>query len=477
MAREGRGTSSHFSPLVNNLFLILFLACFSLYGWLVLAIPAPLRTPSPERGLGLVVSRTMEFQEGYLKAPLWKRLLIDVWDPFTTAADEQKASIAWYEELTHYSEDPVAHIHLAILMIEAGDQENLQQRLEAWEDSSAMLQAYAKIFKAASPGSGLDRERAFLYRTILSETLPEGWFSDRLSLRLAQEADEGEQVRRKRQALEQRAGASFHKAFVFSLIEVILVVGGIVVLAFALKGKEKLAFGTALLPPPWPAYAAGVVLLRGATLAMILGLLFSFGSAFVGEESLLLLLALPVCYIPLLLLAHRHLWGVQRDLRAVFGLSIPPGAGGKFLFLFLAGIGAEGIGNWLAGVTGSFLRLQSHWTEGFDPDLIWEPFGVVALAAVEYIALVPFLEEVAFRGIFYGTLRRKWGWIPSAMVSAFFFSLIHGYSAVGFFSVFISGFVWAWMYEKGESLLLPIAAHATGNFLYVVGTVVLWRLP
>ena len=68
-----------------------------------------------------------------------------------------------------------------------------------------------------------------------------------------------------------------------------------------------------------------------------------------------------------------------------------------------------------------------------------------------------------FRGILYGTLRLRFGPGVSTLVSAGIFALAHGYGAVGFASVLMSGVLWAVAYERTRSLLPGILAHAANN--------------
>ena len=50
------------------------------------------------------------------------------------------------------------------------------------------------------------------------------------------------------------------------------------------------------------------------------------------------------------------------------------------------------------------------------------------------------------------SFRRRFQWGTAAMLSAALFALAHGYGLIGFLSVFWSGLVWAWAYERTGSL-------------------------
>ena len=86
----------------------------------------------------------------------------------------------------------------------------------------------------------------------------------------------------------------------------------------------------------------------------------------------------------------------------------------------------------------------------------------------------PLIEELAFRGVLYATLRKALGVWPAMGVSAVFFALVHGYGVVGFASVFWSGILWALAYERTRSLLPAILGHAINNLF--VSAEFLWLL-
>ncbi len=91
------------------------------------------------------------------------------------------------------------------------------------------------------------------------------------------------------------------------------------------------------------------------------------------------------------------------------------------------------------------------------------------------VILAPFFEEVVFRGLLFAALRRRFGFAASAGLSAAIFALGHGYGAVGSLSVFWSGLLWAWAYEKTKSLLPAMGAHAAGNLMVALEVLGLFR--
>ena len=53
--------------------------------------------------------------------------------------------------------------------------------------------------------------------------------------------------------------------------------------------------------------------------------------------------------------------------------------------------------------------------------------------------------------------------------------LLIGYGVLGFISVFWSGMLWAWIYEKTGSLLPSMFAHAANNLLVCLSILYLLR--
>ena len=74
----------------------------------------------------------------------------------------------------------------------------------------------------------------------------------------------------------------------------------------------------------------------------------------------------------------------------------------------------------------------------------------------------PLTEEIFFRGIVYGFLR-KWSAILAVLGSTIVFSMVHGItSGVSFIQV-VGGLVFAIAYEVEKNLLVPITIHVLGN--------------
>jgi membrane protease YdiL (CAAX protease family)/Flp pilus assembly protein TadD len=85
---------------------------------------------------------------------------------------------------------------------------------------------------------------------------------------------------------------------------------------------------------------------------------------------------------------------------------------------------------------------------------------LIAWAAVPVV--IPVVEEVLFRGLFYGALEKRWGIKGAILGSAFLFSCVH-LQFIGFFYLFCFGLILGWARWQSRSLGLPIAIHSLNN--------------
>jgi CAAX protease family protein len=180
---------------------------------------------------------------------------------------------------------------------------------------------------------------------------------------------------------------------------------------------------------------------------------------------------------PVLALAARYLWRpVGLGMAATFGLLPRPG-GVRALALTLPVVVALGlVGDIVLSLLADWAGRSSHWTEWFDEDLIVGGRAAVVGSLVAAVVVAPIVEELTFRGLLYGTLRRRWRPLTAGLASALVFAVAHGYGVWGFASVLWSGLLWAWAYERTRSLLPGMLAHALNNLTTAITLLELLRL-
>jgi membrane protease YdiL (CAAX protease family) len=337
---------------------------------------------------------------------------------------------------------------------------------------------FGQLIEAAYSSKPLDRTQEAELQATLAEALPTGWFYDHLAARLARRA--GDQallatVEGKRVLREDRVQQWIRPLIAAELI--CLVIGSVMLVGIAgLRGQRMHVLRLHLpgIPPPWPGGTAAAVILRGGALGVVTTAAILSTSSF--QHASLRALAIPLTYLPLLALAYVQLLRpAGLTFRNGFGLGIKRENLGRLVCTIFAIVAAGLWGEWVMGRAVEFLNLNNHWTEWFDQDLVWGGPPIVAVSVLEYVIFAPIFEELAFRGLLFGMLRRRFKFFPAALISTSLFALAHGYSLIGFLSVFWSGFLWAWIYERTGSLIPGMIAHATNNLLVCLTMMALLR--
>ena len=179
--------------------------------------------------------------------------------------------------------------------------------------------------------------------------------------------------------------------------------------------------------------------------------------------------------LPVILWTLAYLHARGESFRAAFGLDLPRRRLAWLLgtALVLAGVGGAAEAG--IGALANVLGVDTHWADGLPEDLLWDPPWQIVLGVLDTVVWTPFVEELTFRGLLYGTLRTQTGPPLAAMASASIFAIAHGYGPTGFLSVLISGLLWAIAYERTRSLLPGILAHAANNLSVTVTYLLLLR--
>ena len=92
------------------------------------------------------------------------------------------------------------------------------------------------------------------------------------------------------------------------------------------------------------------------------------------------------------------------------------------------------------------------------------PLGALMIFAA------PFGEELLFRGILFGALRRRWQFWPCAVLGAAAFATVHMIPAV-FAPAFVLGVAFAHIYERSRSIWPAVFVHALHNAVVFAASV------
>ena len=420
------------------------------------------RVADPERALALVVGNTMDVQVAVAAAPRWERRLYEL--TLTDTGAEVDQAIAWYDELAADSLAPDVDLRLAVLLGETGHRDRLHRLVGQWETRDEPLATYGAAVAAAY------LDAADVDADAVDQTLAElgpGWFADVLTLRIAARLDATDRAEAARRSLGARGQRILLRVRAVAALDLVLLGLGVAaaIAAWRRRSDPRPTVAAGALPPPWSLAAGLVTLARGGALGGLVLLLLVVANRWVVDEPTVAeALDQPLMYLPLMLLVWRGLL-VPARLGFVEAFGLRPRAGAWPVWarwtgvLVAAGIVID-VG---LGALGDRWGFASHWTEWFDEDLAWGSGAAVAVTVLASVVFAPVFEELVFRGLLYGTLRARLAWPLAATASALVFATAHGYGAAGFVSVFLSGVLWAWAYERTGSLLPAITAHVLNN--------------
>ena len=147
--------------------------------------------------------------------------------------------------------------------------------------------------------------------------------------------------------------------------------------------------------------------------------------------------------------------------------------GSIFLGLFVvyatsAVMGILKLDEWLIEITGS-PKLQEVANELAECD----DTSVFIALCFSAIVVAPIMEEFAFRGFLYNTLRQRAGIVAGTLSSAIMFSVVHT-SLVQAVPLFTFGCVQCVVYEKTKSIRACIVLHMIFN---TISTIAICNLP
>lgn len=468
--------SSRWSRFVSVLCAGVLLASLAGILWLSLTVPKLQRFEEPGRALDLMVGRMMEAQDGLHRAPKWQQ-----WVAEWTMDNEEQASrqaIRWYQELIATTDDPSAKLRLAILLGESGHESKALAEAQGWHDRGTSAESFRQLIVAAYDAAPLSLEQETQLQATLAETLPIGWFYNHLAARLARRAGDHAlltTIEAQQQLKEEQVQRWIRPLMISELT--CLAFGSVILLGIVrLKGQglNVLQLHLPGVPPPWSGGTGIAVILRGGALGALMTVAFLSAPAL--NQGSLRALAIPLANLPLLVIAYVYLLKpAGLDFWQGFGLRLKRDDLGRLGCIIVAVVAAALWGEWILGQAADFLKLENHWTEWFDQDLVWATPPMLATSLLEYVILAPIFEELAFRGLLFAMLRRRFTFLPAAFLSATIFALAHGYSLLGFISVLWSGFLWAWLYDRTGSLIPGMVAHAVNNLLVCLTVMALLR--
>ncbi len=440
------------------------------------------RLEFPEESLERLASREMDLREALRLAPDWKRTL---YTAFSGTEDSLADAIEWYDELVSMGASPQAQLYRVVLEAEAGQANRVSTVLVPWEFQGESPFRMAQWVRAAYLRSDLDSEMARVLLVEIRTELPTGWFADILTARIAGRLGDAGIKKEAEAAVAARGDALLDRWIALIIGQMTVLVLGLIMLARLVgvgdRGNPLAGAGAgppsttmvsnAPLPPPWPARDGYSLFIRGVFGFILAGLV---SATLLPKESLYNGIGTLVAGAPLLWWLARYLKVRGLSMSEVFGLKPAPGGIARLGGVTLAVVGLSVLGEIAINLASEAFHIKPHWADGLIENMLWGPPWVVVGETLDSVVWAPLIEEIAFRGLLYATLRMSVGMWPAVGISALLFALVHGYGAIGFASVLWSGMLWAVAYERSRSLLPAMLAHMINNLL--VSAEFLWLL-
>ena len=464
-----------FSNFVTVCAALMFLLCLTFLINAHVSLPALSRFALPEQALEIVTGQVMLLQEGLHETPTWER---QVTEAVGETGDDLPQFISWYEELTEHVSHPRSQFYLAILEGEAGRLEDVQAKAEAWESQAPPFSWYSRLLDAAYLLDEVEEGPAQILQAQLAELLPNGWFYSRVAVRIAERSEDSDLKAQVEESVAKKGRQLVSYNRILSVVEgVCFILGvfslGILYWRWRSYRWEGLRVSEAVFPPPWSGTHGFIIMIRGGGLASVIIIALSLVG--LGQDLLQFLIPFAI-HLSILGLAYVYLWNRHgMSVSDALGLRVIPGGWVPFGLLAFGLFAIGAAGGWVVGLMAELTEATFHWTDWFDQTLIQGDIQQLILPLISYTLLAPIFEELVFRGILFTTLRRKLGPWMSILISSAIFSLAHGYGSVGSITIFLSGILWAWAYEKSGSVLPGMAAHALNNSLVCLTVLLMIR--
>jgi membrane protease YdiL (CAAX protease family) len=307
-----------------------------------------------------------------------------------------------------------------------------------------------------------------------SSLLPLGWAADHLRLRIAQKMGYQRLEFFINRRMQENGARLRGNVLHLTVIVAVLCSFGVFLLWRYHLLTRVVPWPNGVLIKPWPLHEGVAVTVRAAVLGLLIAIVLQMLESHYFRPGLLASWGTLFASLPMIWLIRQRLLKPRgTGMRAAFGLTLCDTGWGKLIIISLGFLAIEWLGSVLIGWLGWKLGVGSHWSDGVQERMIFGPAKTVWLASINFVLWAAIFEEIGFRGLLYTTLRGRLNVKLSLVISALLFSALHLYSLAGFLSVFWSGLVLAYVYERYHSLLPAMIIHGASNLLSL-GTVLLF---
>lgn len=421
-----------------------------------------------------VFERDLELEDGLARRSAWlQRVLAPALGPAANVREEAIAAWLDVESKKPRGSDPERDrdrlmASRAVLCAEAGRLDEMPAELD--------------LLRTHGHGAFVDAlRRAYGPRTDVPiddaafELLGDGWCASLARERAARALRDDARADAIALARESRADARTASLVRFGWVYVALFAIGLAfVLAWLARDRPAVVQGTAAIPPAWTFDAGVAVLVRAA----FFGLAILYAGAWLddlADGTGFVLWGGVVASIPMFVLARKRLATAPAPgLASAFGLT-DFARPHLWIVLVLGTFAIEQLGARAIEAALALVGVGPHWTERVLESSLTDGRFALAASALDLVAWTPFVEEIAFRGLLFLTLRRAQSPVVAALFSAALFGSLHVQSLPSLLAITWSGFVWALAVERSKSLAPGMACHALDNTLALAATLLLYR--
>lgn len=245
------------------------------------------------------------------------------------------------------------------------------------------------------------------------------------------------------------------------LVAVLLTGIGLGIIFLTRRRLPDLRVARAPIPARWPAAEA----FSGCFLASVVALLLAIFAELAQRGTVppalgWSLYALGV--VPFIVLLRRLLGPTGISIPAALGLRLAPGSWRRLLMACVLFGAADLLLECV--VLGLLIpATQPDWWDASMQSLLLGSWAEKAALVLGITLGAPLIEETAFRGILYPTLRRFWRPVPAALVVGAVFGLGHNSPPAGLIAIACAGAGWALAFEVTGSLWPSLIGHAFNN--------------
>jgi membrane protease YdiL (CAAX protease family) len=430
---------------------------------------------------GRLMETHMEFYAGYENTGILERALHEFL--FGSQQSVVTQAIHVYDEvLKYYAQHPDSAPEWGILntksrrlivIAEKRDQHSLREALKSIGDNPEEDVIAEAVRYAYLPQDKIEFSPEIFTGASL---LPVGWASDVLRMRIAERLGDNRLASFLRDRIETRgARLRLHVLQLALAISALIITG----LFFLIRYRTLFLpspWERSVLNQPWSVYDGFAITVRAAVYGLLIWLGLHLLSNQFFRPSIFTMWSTLFASIPMLILIQLHLLKPRGlNLVKAFGLTLWQPGLRQFLLITLALLAMDMLGQLTIGWGTWKLGLGDHWAAGIQERLVFGPQSTVIWSTINIVLWTPIMEEIGFRGLVYTTLRSRLGPTLAIVLSATLFSALHLQSVAGFLSIFWSGLLLAYAYERYHSLLPGIVMHSAGNILYLSTILLFYR--